>query len=335
MADKVLPLGKLPIELLETLLKGITTHDPNLLVGPKIGEDAAVVRVGEKTLIFKTDPITFLSEDLAWYLITVNANDIACMGGTPRYLLVTVLLPQGTTEKAVATLFADLQKAGAAMDITLIGGHTEITSCVERAIAIGFMIGYLDGPVIGASGAKPGDAILLSKAIPLEATSILARQMPERLGLDETNLQLAHNLIFTPGISVVREAAIAGAMGATAMHDPTEGGLATGLKELARASGCGLEVDFSKIPVLPIAASILPDLGIDPLGAIASGSLIACCHPEKAAPILEAWQAAGIQGTVIGRMTSGGVDMLKDGAVMPLPEFDRDELARFMEQGGG
>ncbi len=335
MADTVLPLGKLPVELLETLLKGIAAHDPNLLVGPKVGEDAAVVRVGDSRLIFKTDPITFLSEDLAWYLVTVNANDIACMGGTPRYLLVTVLLPQGTTEKAVADLFGDLQKASAAMDVTLIGGHTEITYGIDRPIAIGFMIGGLDGPVIGASGAKPGDAILLSKAIPLEATSILARQMPERLGLEQDVLRQARDLIFTPGISVVKEAKIAAAMGATAMHDPTEGGLATGLSELALASGCGVEVEASKIPVLPIAASLLPSLGIDPLGAIASGTLIACCPPEKAAPILKAWRDAGIGGELIGRMTSGGLRMLKDGAAMPLPRFERDELARFMEEKAG
>jgi len=334
MTDKVLPLGKLPIALLESLLQGVSTHDPDLLVGPKVGEDAAVVRVGDQHLIIKTDPITFLSEDLAWYLITVNANDIACMGGIPRYLLVTALLPQGTTVSTVSNLFADLKQACAEIDITLIGGHTEITSCVDRAIAIGCMIGYLKGEIIGASGASPGDEVLLSKAIPLEAVSILARQVPDRLGLDETTLRQARNLIIEPGISVVKEAGIAAAMGATAMHDPTEGGLATGLKELARASGCGLEVDASKIPILDIAASILPGLGIDPLGAIASGSLIACCPPEKTAPILKAWQAAGIQGSVIGRITSGESSMLKNGAVMPLPEFERDELARFMEQGG-
>lgn len=335
MADKVLPLGKLPIELLENLLKGISAHDPDLLVGPKVGEDAAVVKVGNSRLIFKTDPITFLSEDLAWYLITVNANDIACMGGTPRYLLATVLLPQGTTEKAVSDLFGDMRKASTAMGITLIGGHTEITHGIDRIIATGFMIGGLDGPIIGASGARPGDMVLLSKAVPLEATSILARQIPHRLKLVEDDLKRARDLIFTPGISVVREAKIAASLGATAMHDPTEGGLATGLAELALASGCGLEVDASKIPILPLAASILPPLGIDPLGAIASGSLIACCPPDKAEPILKAWQDAGIQGNLIGRMTSEGLTMLKDGAVMPLPRFARDELARFMEQDAG
>jgi hydrogenase maturation factor len=331
--DKILPLGKLPISLLETLLKSFFVQDPDLLVGPKIGEDAAVVRVGERKLILKTDPITFLSQDMAWYLITVNANDIACMGGVSRYLLVTALLPVGTTVSQVESLFSDLKQACSVSDIALIGGHTEITYGIDRTIAIGFMIGFCEGEVIGASGTKPGDLVLLSKSIPLEATSILARQMPERLKLDEASLQKARDLIFDPGISVVREAGIATAIGVTAMHDPTEGGLATGLLEIARASACGIEVDQDRIPVIDIAQQILPVLGIDPLGAIASGSLIACCAPENAQKILTAWKGAGIQGTIIGRMTEGGLTLLKAGKREPLPEFDRDEIARFMEQG--
>lgn len=328
MADKGLPLGKLPMALLERVLKDFTISDPAILRGPRIGEDAAVVRVGDSKLIFKTDPVTFLSEDIAWYLITVNANDIACMGGTPRYLLVTMLLPEGIAAAAVEALFQDFKRACDASAITLIGGHTEITHGIDRPIAIGFMIGELKGEVIGASGAKPGDAILLSKAVPLEACSIIARQIPERIGLDEDTLRQARDLVFDPGISVVKEAALAAAFGATALHDPTEGGLATGLSELARASGCGLEVEFDRIPMHAIAGRILPTLGIDPLGAIASGSLLACCPPDKAHQILAAWEAAGVSGALIGRITTSGLTLLKGGRSLPLPEFDRDELAR-------
>lgn len=323
-----LPLGKLPLHLLEPLLKGLTLADPDVLVGPGIGQDAAVIRVGDKKLIFKTDPITFLAEDIAWYLITVNGNDIACMGGTPRYLLVTMLLPEGIAAAEVERLFSDLRQACGAAGITLIGGHTEVTFGIDRPIAIGFMIGYLEGEIIGAAGARPGDTVLISKAVPLEAMSILARQVPERLGLDEATLQRARHLIHDPGISVVREAAIAAAIGVTAMHDPTEGGLATGLIELAHAGGCGIEVDYDRIPVLDIAGKVLPALGIDPLGAIASGALLVCCRPEKAGAILDAWRDAGIQGTAIGRITQAGTRMLKDGRTLPLPEFPRDELTR-------
>jgi hydrogenase maturation factor len=203
-----LPLGKLPVELLSRLLKTLPKDNPDVLIGPGIGEDAAVVSFNGQKLVFKTDPITFLSEDIFRYLITVNSNDIACMGGVPKYLLVTVLLPEGIKVSEVNKMFSELKKASKSLDICLIGGHTEVTYGIDRPIATGFMIGTLDRKPIGASGARPGDAILLSKSIPIEALSILARQMPERLGLNDNELRKARNLIYRPGISVAKEASL-------------------------------------------------------------------------------------------------------------------------------
>jgi hydrogenase maturation factor len=154
--------------------------------------------------------------------------------------------------------------------------------------------------------------------------------MHEKLGLDEETLSRAKNLIHDPGISIIKEAGIAARLGATALHDPTEGGLATGLMELARASGCGVEVDMDSIPVLGIARDMLDRLGIDPLGAIASGSLLACCPDEKAKAIIDTWQAEGIRGTVIGHVTESGFVLIRNGKREPLPEFSRDELARYL-----
>ncbi|MCE5274289.1 MAG: hypothetical protein LLG43_04055, partial [Deltaproteobacteria bacterium] len=270
MAEDILPLGKLPMALLGTLLKELPKDDPDVIVGPGIGVDAAVIRFGDQTLVFKTDPITFATDDIAWYLVTVNANDIACMGGIPKYLLVTFLLPQGTTtEETARELFVGLRKACEAGSITLAGGHTEITHGIDRPIAIGFMVGTLSGKgLVRSSGARPGDTILLSKSIPLEAVSLLAREVPGRVDLDTEDLEKARQLIYDPGISVVKEARIALEHGGvTAMHDPTEGGIATGLLEIATASGCGLEVHLEKIPVLDLARRILPSFSIDPLGA--------------------------------------------------------------------
>jgi hydrogenase expression/formation protein HypE len=328
--EQGLPLGKLPLPLLERLLKAISAYDPDIIVGPGIGEDAAVVDFGGLRLIFKTDPITFLSEDIFRYLVTVNSNDIACMGGTPRYLLVTILLPEGIVATEVERLFEELKTVCNSMNITLLGGHTEITYGIKRPIAVGFMIGTLVKEPLRASNAKAGDAILLSKAIPIEAVSIIARQIPEKLGLDKKTLNRARNLIHDPGISIQKEAGIAARLGATALHDPTEGGLATGLMELARASGCGIEVDMNSIPVLAIARDILDRLGIDPLGAISSGSLLVCCPYEKAANIIDAWRAEGIEGTLIGRITESGLVLVRNGKREPLPEFSRDELARYL-----
>jgi hydrogenase maturation factor len=328
--EQGLPLGKLPAPFLERLIKSLPQYGPEVIAGPGIGEDAAVVDFGGTRLIFKTDPITFLSEDIFSYLITVNSNDIACMGGIPRYLLVTTLLPEGITESEVEKLFEELKTACKSSDIILLGGHTEITFGIKRPVAVGFMIGTLDGKPLSASRAKPGDAILLSKAIPIEAVSIIARQMPEKLGLDEETLNRARNLIHDPGISILKEARIAANLGATALHDPTEGGLATGLMELALASGSGVEVDMNSIPVLDIARDMLERLRIDPLGAISSGSLLACCPAEKSQAILDAWHSEGIAGAVIGKMAVSGLTLIRNGRKETLPEFSRDELARFL-----
>jgi hydrogenase maturation factor len=337
MAEDVLPIGKLPTDLLRRFLQGLRPTHPDVIVGPGIGMDAAVIRFGDEQLVFKTDPITFATDDIAWYLVTINANDIACMGGIPKYLLVTFLLPQGaTTPGSVTAIFSRLKEACAAGGITLVGGHTEITHGIDRPIAIGFMIGTISRHgIIRASGAKPGDAILLSKGIPLEATALLAREFAHKLGLDEETLKQAQDLMYAPGISVVADARIAlETGGVTAMHDPTEGGLATGLSELAGASGCGVEVHLEGIPVIDLAKKILSVFSIDPLGALASGSLIVCCKPGKAGAILTAWKDAGILGALIGTMTSSPALILtQDGKPGELPEFKADEITKAFKPG--
>ena len=332
MGKASLPVGKLPLPLLERLLRSIPSSDPNILAGPGIGVDAAVVRFGEQTLVFKTDPITFTSENISRYLVTINSNDIACMGGIPRYLLVTFLLPAGsTTTASVEELFSDLRQACAAMDVALIGGHTEITYGIERPLAAGFMIGIMEeGTVHRSRGAGAGDLILLSKRIPIEAVSVIASEASHRLDIDAQTLAEARSLILDPGISILKEARIAwGLGGVTAMHDPTEGGLATGLRELALASGCGVEVYRDRIPVLPIAEKILPRFSIDPLGALASGSLVVCCEEHSAGGIIAAWAENGIEGSIIGRLTEDrDMVLVRDGARTGLPEFPADEVTK-------
>ncbi|HOJ13340.1 MAG TPA: AIR synthase-related protein [Deltaproteobacteria bacterium] len=332
MAGEPLPLGKLPIPLLRRFLEEVGKNHPDVVVGPGIGVDAAVIRFGETMLVFKTDPITFATDDIAWYLVTVNANDICCMGGIPEYLLVTMLLPRGsTTEQSVHDLFVSLKRACDANEVTLVGGHTEVTHGIDRPIAVGFMVGSLSQHgVVRASDAGPGDVILMSKAVPIEAVSLLAREFPHRLDIDEETLAKARNLIYDPGISVRKEALIAMSVGGvTAMHDPTEGGIATGLYELACATRCGIRIDGDAIPVIEHARAILPVFGMDPLGALASGTLLVCCRPESAQRILDAWAKAGIPGTLIGTLTARQEHtIVRQGKQQELTAFDADEVTK-------
>jgi len=327
-----LPLGKLPIPLLSRFLGEISPQDPDVLVGPGIGMDAAVIRFQDVSLVFKTDPITFATDDIAWYLVTINANDIVCMGGIPEYILVTVLLPEGsTTEQDAHDLLLSLKRACDANEVVLAGGHTEITHGIDRPIAVGFMVGTLSQHgFVSARDARPGDDVLLSKAIPLEATALLAREFAAMLDLDPGTLERARNLIYDPGISVRREALIAlSTGGVTAMHDPTEGGVATGLYEMACASGRAFVIDGDMIPVVEPAADILPVFSIDPMGALASGSLIVCCRPEATRSILDGWEKSGIPGTRIGTVTDGGESVIvRRGQPSPLRPFPADEITK-------
>ncbi|MGH7428421.1 MAG: AIR synthase related protein, partial [Candidatus Methylomirabilaceae bacterium] len=137
-----LPVGKLRGAFLAELLAKHVTLDERVVVGPRLGEDAAVLDMGDRYLVATTDPITFVAEDLGWYALVVNANDLAVRGATPRWFLATCLLPEGrTTEATVDALFGQLSAACRHLEVSLIGGHTEITHGLDRPLVVGTMLG--------------------------------------------------------------------------------------------------------------------------------------------------------------------------------------------------
>ena len=329
--------GKLPLDMLAGLLDQVETDDPRVVLGPRPGEDAAVIDIGDRYLVAKTDPITFATDLIGWYLVQVNVNDLAVVGATPRWLMVTLLLPEGTAPETVADIFRQLREACAALDIALVGGHTEITYDLPRPIAVGALLGEAEkDEVVLTSGVRPGDSILLTKGVAIEGASILAREAPDALaaaGVEAAVIERAREMLFSPGISVLRDARVArSAAPVHAMHDPTEGGVATGLLEMAAAAGVGLAIDGDRIPVVPECAEICDALGLDPLGLIASGALLAAVAPEDAPRVIAALAGEGIAAAEIGRATdaSEGLKLTSAGGVRELPRFDRDELARYL-----
>ncbi len=268
---EVLPAGKLPGPLLDRLIETYRTDpDPDVVVTPGYGRDAAAIDVGGVApIVVKSDPITFASDAAASYLVAVNANDIACLGGIPRWLSVVLLLPEReTTVDQVESLFADLQTACNEAGVSIIGGHTEVTSAVNRAVFVGTMLG-----VTGAHGliepgrAQPGDDLLLTRWIGIEGTALLARERTPELvaALGEATVSRAAKLLRLPGISIVRDArAILESEGVTALHDPTEGGIATAIHEIASASRCGAEILEEAVPVLSETKAICTHFGLDP-----------------------------------------------------------------------
>ncbi|MGQ9494596.1 MAG: AIR synthase related protein, partial [Anaerolineae bacterium] len=256
-----LPVGKLNPELLAQLLQLQGWPDERVVLGPRIGEDAAVIDFGDRYLVAKTDPITFATEEIGWYLVQVNANDLATTGAMPRWLLVTLLLPEDkTTLELTHRLSAQIDAACRELHIALVGGHTEVTYGLDRPIAIGHMLGEVaKEKLITTAGACVGDDLVLLKGIAIEGTSIIAREMSEELllrGYTPDFIARAKNYLYHPGISIVREAMLA-IHSATihAMHDPTEGGLAMGLHELAMAARVGVWVDEEAVPIWPECAT--------------------------------------------------------------------------------
>lgn len=326
--------GKLPMELLSRLLSDIDVRDPRVVLGARAGEDAALIDMGDRYLVAKTDPITFATDLIGWYLVQVNSNDLAAMGATPRWLMATLLLPEGTTEEQTEAIFTQLTEACDSLGITLIGGHTEITYELPRPIAMGALLGEVEKDrVVLSSGAQVGDSIVLTQGIAIEGTSILAREAEDALaGVSQEVIGRAKSFLFTPGISVAKAASIAcDTTDVHAMHDPTEGGVATALMELATAANVGLTVDEERIPVLPECRAICDALSLEPLGLIASGSLLATLSPTEAERLVIALGQEGIPASVIGSITpkSEGLRLVSGGVERSLPVFERDELARF------
>jgi hydrogenase expression/formation protein HypE len=311
--------------------------DERVILGPGVGHDAAVISFGDRYLVAKTDPITFVNDEIGWYAVHVNGNDVACTGATARWFLATLLLPETRTNAAlVDTIFDQIAGACAGLGVGLVGGHTEITYGIDRPILIGCMIGeVIPGRLVRPDGIRPGDALLITKGIAVEGTAIIARETNSGLaGLGESFLERCRGFLHNPGISVVRDAAVAMAAGEIhAMHDPTEGGLATGLWELAEAAGVGMEVDEDTIPVMPETRTLCTRLGLDPLGLIASGALLLAVAPGDAATVLAALEEAGIAAARIGRAVERGWGVVLRSATgeRSLPRFERDEITRLFE----
>lgn len=335
MQTEPINVGKLPMELLHQLLERYGGHDERLVVGPRVGEDAAVLDMGERYLVVKSDPITFAIEEIGWYVVHINANDLATMGAAPRWLLLTLLLPEReTTPASVEAIFSQVGQACQEAGVALSGGHTEITHGLDRPIAVGLMLGEVEKEnLICTAGARAGDDVILTKGIALEGTAVLAREMEERLAnrLGTEVVARSRDFLRDPGISVMRDAAVVRQTARPhAMHDPTEGGLATGLWELAHASGKGIVVDPGRIHVYPETAAFCRTLGLDPLGLIASGALLVATPSGGSAETVKALREAGIKAAVIGQVVDGppGVHMQTPGGLRPMPTFARDELAR-------
>ncbi|MHA1194223.1 MAG: AIR synthase family protein [Promethearchaeota archaeon] len=323
---KKLGLGKLKHEFLKEVLSAYVSDleikDERVVVGSKVGEDAAVIDMGQNYLVAKTDPITFATDEIGFYAVHVNVNDVVCTGATPKWFQSTILLPEKhTSTDLVESIFKDIHDTCKSLNITVIGGHTEVTSGLDRPIIIGSLLGEVTKEkLIKSSGAIQGDALILTKGIFIEGTSIIGREKEAFLR------QKGFNDVF------MKEALLANSkFDIHAMHDPTEGGLATGIAELAIASNLGTLINEQMIKILPEPKTLSKILNLNPLGTISSGSLLIAIEEKNSNKLVDLLRNKGIDAQIIGHFVEKekGLRIKKlDDRVEPMFYSEIDEILK-------
>lgn len=306
------------MHLLSNILDALGPTPGEVLLGPAVGEDACALDLPAGVLVAATDPVTLTGHDIGRHAVIVNANDVAVMGVRPRWFLAVLLLPPGSTGTEVEALFSSIHRTLDEIGATPVGGHTEITHAVTQPVVIGHMLGDSeDRRFVSTGGARPGDVILQVGAAPVEGAAVLAVEAAARLqGVDSSVVAAAAGGLQRPGISVVEAALAAAELGASALHDPTEGGIAAGLNELAAASSVRLRVDRTRLLWFEPGLAVCTALGADPWATLASGSVLATFHPRDADAAIEALRAGGAAAATIGRAEPGsGVEDTDDEAI--------------------
>jgi hydrogenase expression/formation protein HypE len=318
--------GKIPSELLRKLVfDNIKLKHEDVILRPEIGEDCTAIAYGDFACVLSTDPITGAEKGAGALAVHISCNDVASSGVKPIALLMTIMAPPSATEEDIRCIMKDAGEAAAALGVEIAGGHTEITSAVNRVVISTTAIGKcLKDKLVKTSGAQIGDDVLMTKYAGLEGTAILAHDREEELleVLAPEGLKKAKDL--SQQISVVKEGIVAAEFGANSMHDATEGGILGAVWEVAESSGVGIEIYMEQISVLEETEKICRRYHIDPYRLISSGSMIITC--KKGALLKDRLKEAGIPAQVIGKILPEGRVLIKHNQAYPLTPPDRDEL---------
>lgn len=304
-------IGKIDLETFQSfLLQRLGKKDESVLVPPLTGIDAGVIDLGHgQVLIVAEDPIFAVPkqpwEMFGWYTVHIGASDVAVMGVKPRYMTYSLLMPPETADEDFRTIVDSIHRAALELDITIVGGHTGYYPGFAAPTIGGVTVFAVAGKdeYVTPAGAKPGDDVLLTKGPAIETAGILAVIREKEL-LEKYPPSLVEKAkALCKQMTVVKDALIAAEVGVSAMHDATEGGVIGGLFEIASASNVGMEIDESLF-IYPDEVKIICEaFKIDPVAAIAEGSLLITASPENWGEILRRLQMAGIAASIIGKVT--------------------------------
>ncbi|MFX1308822.1 MAG: AIR synthase family protein [Promethearchaeota archaeon] len=339
-ADEKFTRGKLKHDYLAQLLSEMEIQDKRVIMGSKIGEDAAVIDIpGKNYLVAKTDPITFTTDEIGYYAVIVNVNDVVCTGAKPKWFQSTILLPDNlTTSTMIEKIFSSIHNTCKSLGITVVGGHIEITPRLDRPIVIGSLIGEVQkDKLILTSGAAPGDALILTKGIFIEGTSIIGREKENELrskGFNSDFIEKCKNYLYSPGISVLNEALLVNKhFRIKSCHDPTEGGIYTGIAEMTIASNTGVIIEEEKIFILPEPKILSKIFNLNSYNTISSGSLLIAVNQEDSPDLIEILRKNEIFAEQIGEFVSKDKGMIvkkKNGKKEPLEYSETDEITKIV-----
>ncbi len=321
-------IGKIPADVLEKIvLKPLTENKirEDVIIRPATGEDCAAIDMEDKLCVVSSDPITGADNDAGYLAVHINCNDIASAGAEPVGILLTVLLPPGTDEKLLMELSKGAKRAADELGIEILGGHTEVTAAVNKPVISGTAIGKAQrGAFVSTSGAKVGQDIIITKWAGLEGTAVIAadneKYLREILGDDIVGSAME----FKNHISVVKEALVAASMGATCIHDATEGGVLGAIWEVCSCSCVGCEVEELLIPIRKETAAIAAVAGIDPLRLISGGTLILTAFDGD--KIIKRLEEENISAKIIGKVKDGKARIKRNGAYEDMEAPVSDEL---------
>lgn len=305
---------------------------PEVIIGPHMGVDAAILKVGDQYMAIAEDPIfpsmTMTADDFAYVTVHIGASDVAVMGIKPQFMTYSLLLPPDTEESYVEELIKNISKYANELGISIVGGHTGYYGAVVVPTIGGITVWGLAEEFISPMGAQLGDDILITKGAAIEAGALLGYEHKEFLTTVVDPLLVDKAAARIKEVSVVKDADIASRVGGVhAMHDATEGGVKRGLWEIAQASGKGMLIDQSKIFVPEDIAALCEYLKLNPLEIISEGTLVLTCVPEKTAELQASFAEQGIESAVIGKVTSPeeGCYVLEEGEKCELipPSIDK------------
>jgi len=292
--------GKMMADLIKDIFYA-RLENPTLLAG----NDAGVVELTDGIAIaVSTDahvvsPLFFPGGDIGRLAVSGTVNDVAMVGATPLYLSASFILEEGLEMEILDKVVESMQEAADEADVEIICGDTKV---VSRGEADGLYIattgvGLLDPSIhIAGNQAKPGDQVIISGTIGdhgiavLEARGELGFHTELRSDVAPLNHLIEEMLAASKGIHVLR--------------DPTRGGVASALNEIARQSEVGIILDESALPIKPEVAGACEMLGFDPLYIANEGKLLALVCPEDADRVMEAMRksAYGKDAALIGHV---------------------------------